>query len=196
MVFGKKTLGFAAIALALSCGAARAQRAPDNYDESKVGSYTLPDPLVFNDGKPVRSAQDWTARRRDEILELFQANMHGHSPPRPKDLSYEVFDTDEHALDGKAIRKQVTIFFSSKKDGPKEDLLIYLPAGTKKPAPVILSLNFSGNQAVANDPARPRWQHLTPEVQQPLFALLSRMIQQNLPARDAVAAREVSNECH
>jgi hypothetical protein len=47
----------------------------------------------------------------------------------------------------------------------------------------------------ANDPARPRWQHLTPEVLQPLFALLSRMIQQNLPGRAASAAREVANEC-
>jgi len=44
---------------------------PTNYDEAKVGSYTLPDPLVFNNGKPVRNASDWMKRRRAEILQLF-----------------------------------------------------------------------------------------------------------------------------
>jgi hypothetical protein len=46
-----------------------------------------------------------------------------------------------------------------------------------------------------NNPTLPRWQLLTPEVRQPLFALLTQMIRQNLPARDATAAREVANEC-
>jgi hypothetical protein len=68
-------------------------------------------------------------------------------------LHYDVFDSDEHALAGKAIRKQVTIYFASKKEGPKEDLLIYIPAGSAKPATVILLINFAGNQAVSTDPA-------------------------------------------
>jgi hypothetical protein len=44
-----------------------------------------------------------------------------------KNIRYEVFDLEKNALDGKAIRKQVTIHFSQTKDGPKEDLLIYIP---------------------------------------------------------------------
>jgi hypothetical protein len=47
----------------------------------------------------------------------------------------------------------VRIYFSPEKDGPKADLLLYLPAGARKPAPVILSLNFSGNQTAAPDTA-------------------------------------------
>lgn len=125
---------------------------PVNYDESKVGTYTLPDPLQFADGKPVRTAREWTERRRAEILRLFETHVYGRSPGRPKDMRFEVFDTEKNALGGKAIRKQVTIYFSSKKDGPKEDLLLYLPAGARKPVPVILSLNFSGNQTVIADP--------------------------------------------
>jgi hypothetical protein len=129
------------------------QTPPTNYDESKVGSYVLPNPLVFNDGQPVRTANDWVNRRRPELLELFAANMFGHSPPSPKKLNYEVWDTDRKALAGKAIRKQVTIRFSARPDGPKAEVLIYVPTGLHRRPPVFLTLSFSGNQTAAYDPA-------------------------------------------
>src|SRR5262249_23334129 len=128
------------------------QRPATNYDESKVGAYTLPNPLTFNDGKPVRSANEWL-KRRPEIIELFAANVYCHSPNPPGAPNYEMFDTDKNALGGHAVRKQISIYFSSRKDGPKEDLLIYSPVGAGKPVPVILSLSFSGNQGVAADTA-------------------------------------------
>ena len=100
------------------CGWAAAQAPSANYDESRVGAYTLPDPLIFNDGKPVRDARDWK-RRRQEILELFATSMYGHSPQAPKHTRFDIFDIDKTALGGKAIRKQVTVYFSAKKDGPR-----------------------------------------------------------------------------
>jgi hypothetical protein len=145
------------------------QAPPANYDETKVGAYALPDPLVFKDGRPVRTANDWTRHRRAEVLALFAENVYGHIPQPPGKIAYEIFDTDKNALGGKAVRKQLTIYFSSRKDGPKEDVLIYLPAGARKPVPVILALNFSGNQASTNDPAiRPAtlWNPRTHEQQQ------------------------------
>ncbi|HCC56911.1 MAG TPA: acetylxylan esterase, partial [Solibacterales bacterium] len=39
-----------------------------NYDESKVGTYTLPDPLVTESGKPVSTAQEWQNIRRPELV--------------------------------------------------------------------------------------------------------------------------------
>jgi hypothetical protein len=140
------------MAVAGLCAAIVRQRSATNYDESKVGSYTLPDPLTFNNGKPVRSVDDWLKHRRSEILELFAANVYGHSPQPPASLNYELLDVDKNALNSRAIRKQITIYFSARKDGPREDLLIYFPEATAKPVPVILSLNFSGNQAVDADP--------------------------------------------
>jgi hypothetical protein len=122
-----------------------------NYDESKVGTYTLPDPLVFADGKPVRSATDWK-RRRIEILELFATNVYGHSPKPPAKTKFEISEESKNALGGKAIRKQVAIHLTSKKDGPKASLLLYIPKAARKPVPVILTLNFSGNHSVINDP--------------------------------------------
>jgi len=129
-----------------------ASKIPVNYDESKVGTYTLPDPLVLENGQRVRDARTWNNKRRPEILRLFEENVYGRRPGRPKDMHFEVFDVDKHALGGKAIRKQVTVYFSAKKDGPKEDVLIYLPANAKKPVPLILSLNFSGNHRIIDDP--------------------------------------------
>src|SRR6478672_1938310 len=140
-----------------------------NYDESKVGTYTLPDPLIFNNGKPVRTAADWTKRRRDEVLELFAANIYGHNPLAPQKLRYEVFDTDQNGLGGKAIRKQITIYFSDKNEGPKEELLLFIPKNSHKPVPVFLLLSFNGNQTAAKDPAiklTPSWSR-TGEKQQP-----------------------------
>src|SRR3954452_21888857 len=59
---------------------------PVNYDESKVGTYTLPDPLVMANGKPVRDAKTWYAERRPEIVRLFEENQFGRAPGKPADL--------------------------------------------------------------------------------------------------------------
>lgn len=129
------------------------QLPPPNYDEAKAGTYTLPDPLRFNDGSPVKSANDWKQRRRAEVIELFVQHMYGRSPRPPRSLNYEVFDNDQAALGGKAIRKQVAIYYSAAKDGPKQEVLIYIPAAARKPVPVFLSISFPGNHTAANDPA-------------------------------------------
>ena len=139
--------------LALPIVQAPTANAAANYDEAKAGNYTLPDPLVFADGTPVRTPSDWTHRRRAEILDLFAVNMYGRSPQAPKELTYDVFDTAPSALGGKAMRKQVTVYFSPDKKGPKQDILLYVPAGSSAPVPVILALNFGGNQSVIDDPA-------------------------------------------
>ena len=106
---------------------------PVNYDEALVGTYQLPDPLKMANGKPVRGARIWTEKRRPEIVRLFEENQYGRSPGRPADMTFDVFDTGTPAMDGKAIRKQVTIYFSKNKNGPKEDLVVYVPAAAAKP---------------------------------------------------------------
>src|SRR5437879_5003200 len=76
---------------------------PVNYDESRVGTYTLPDPLILADGKPVRDAKTWNQKRRPEIVRLFEENQFGRSPGRPADMSFDVFDKGTPTLDGKAL---------------------------------------------------------------------------------------------
>ena len=125
---------------------------PVNYDEALVGTYSLPNPLILANGKPVRDAKTWTTQRRPEIVKLFEENQYGKAPGRPKEMSFEVFDKATIALDGKAIRRQVTVYFSADKSGPKMDLLLYLPAAATKPVPVLLNLSFSANSSVVDDP--------------------------------------------
>jgi hypothetical protein len=125
---------------------------PVNYDEAQVGTYKLPDPLTLNNGKPVHDAKGWREKRRPEIVHLFEENQFGRSPGRPGWMSFDVFDKETPALDGKAIRRQVTIHFSQDKTGPKVDLLLYLPAKAGKPVPVLLNMSFATNSSVVDDP--------------------------------------------
>ena len=128
-----------------------AQAPQTNYDEAKVGTYTLPDPLVFAGGKRVKNAQEWEKRRRPELLRLFEREMYGWAPREKDKIAIEHVGRDEPALEGKAIRKQRRIYFTEGNTRPWMDLLIYTPA-SRKPAPVFLGLNFTGNHTVNADP--------------------------------------------
>ena len=128
-----------------------AQPPPEaNYDENKVGTYKLPDPLLFDSGDRVSNREAWK-RRRTEILRHFEAEMYGRLPGRPKQQTFELTTIDKGALGGKAVRKEITAFWG-KPDGPKMDILIYLPSDSKGPVPVFLGLNFGGNHSIHSDP--------------------------------------------
>lgn len=61
-----------------------------NKDESKATVYTsLPDPLVFANGQPVKSAEDWK-KRRAELLELFDREIYGRVPKNVPKVVWEV----------------------------------------------------------------------------------------------------------
>jgi hypothetical protein len=124
---------------------------PVNYNEAKVGTYTLPDPLILNNGKPVRNAKTWYAKRRPEIVEMFETQQYGRAPGKP-DESFDVYDKGTPALNGKALRRQVTIYLDKEKTGPAIHLLMYLPATASKPVPMLLSINFGAVQRAVEDP--------------------------------------------
>ena len=144
-------LSLSLLGLVGAAGAAGAEIV--NYDESKVPAYTLPDPLVLANGEKVADGEAWRARRRPEILGLFEREMYGKSPARPEAMTFKVVDLDAKALGGKATRKQVAVCFTGREDGPRMDLLVYLPSGAKGPVPVFLGMNFEGNQSIHADPA-------------------------------------------
>jgi hypothetical protein len=151
---------FAVVSLVCHVAFAQVTDAPDaqikgipvNYTEANVGTYTLPDPLTLLDGQKVTDAETWMTKRRPEIVKLFEENQFGRAPGRPSDMSFDVFDKGTPAFDGKAIRRQVTVYFSADKSGPQMDLLIYLPAGATKPVPLLLNASFTANNVAVDDP--------------------------------------------
>jgi hypothetical protein len=123
-----------------------------NYDEAKVPDYKLPDPLTTAAGETVTNADIWFSKRRGEILRLFETHVYGRGPGRPKEMTFAVRSVSSRALGGTATRKEVIVGFSRATNGPKMDILIYLPNDQPKPAPIFLGLNFGGNHAVHADP--------------------------------------------
>jgi len=125
---------------------------PVNYDDAKVGTYTLPALLQMADGSPVRDAAAWNARRRPEIVRLLETTQFGRSPGRPAGLRFEVFDKGTPALGGAALRRQVRLVFTDAPGAPTADLLIYLPANARGPVPLLLNISFTANSAAVDDP--------------------------------------------
>ena len=155
----------AGIVVTLALAGTTAAR-PPNYDESKVAPYTLEDPLAFADGRKLTSAAEWPARRK-EILEIFAREMYGQPPPPPETVATKLIE-EGATLGGLAIRRQYKMWFKADKSGPMIDWIVFLPnrihglAPEKKgkaPAcengekvPVILFLNYRGNQELVTDP--------------------------------------------
>lgn len=123
---------------------------PVNYDESLTGSYELPDLFTLNNGEKITTAEEWTLQRRREILELFRTHQFGKAPGRDE-VSFRVFDPGTLAFDGKALRKQVTLYFTRDTGIHRADLLIYLPAGAHKPVPLFFNISFLPNAMTVDD---------------------------------------------
>ena len=124
---------------------------PVNYNEELVPSYKLPDPLIMLNGKKVKNANTWYKKRRPEILKLIEHNQFGKFPGR-NNISFNIFDNGTLTFDNKAIRKQVTIYFTDDTSNYKADLLIYLPAESKGPVPLFFTISFVPNSMVVDDP--------------------------------------------
>lgn len=116
-----------------------------NYDETKVPPYTLPDPLVFADGTPVRTARDWTARRRTELIRIYERDIFGRIPATAPRVSWRV--TEDHGP-----RKLIVGTIGTGADAPRINLTLNLPPNARGRVPVILLLGFGGGGAPVDDP--------------------------------------------
>lgn len=146
----------AAAVLMLMPGRVSAQKVVINYDEDKIAPYELPDPLVFNNGKKVKNARQWTNKRRAEILEIFAQEMYGHIPAKPEGLHFKTISEDKNVFNGLGTRKVVRIYL----DAAEQhwfDALIHIPNAAKGPVPMMVGINFKSNDATLDDRASARW---------------------------------------
>ena len=123
------------------------------YNESKVGPYKLPDPLVCLDGTKVDSTKLWLDKRRSEILDLFEEEVYGRSPSYTGRIRFEVVEEAKGAMNGKATRRQVVIHLGEGDKALAVNLLIYAPPVSKLAVPAFLTINFQGNHTVIDDRA-------------------------------------------
>lgn len=129
----------------------RAQQIVINLEESKVGPYTLPDPLRMEDGRRVTTIEQWNTQRRPEIFGIFESQVYGRTPKRPAGLHFEVLTEDRYALSNMATRREVAVYFTEGREHFMT-VLIYLPNKSRGPAPLFFGLNFKGNHSVNDDP--------------------------------------------
>ncbi len=122
-----------------------------NLDESQVGPYTLPDPLVMENGQKVTTPEQWKNERRPEIFRMFETQVYGKAPGRPEGLHFEVLTEDRYAMNNMATRKEVAVYFTEGKEHYMK-ILIYLPNKNQGAVPIFFGLNFKGNQSVSYDP--------------------------------------------
>ncbi|MCQ2397162.1 MAG: hypothetical protein MJ106_05650 [Lentisphaeria bacterium] len=121
-----------------------------NFDETKIASYSLEDPLTFVDGTRVLTPGDWEARRK-EILGIFSREMYGQEPPPPKSLVIEKVQERSDAIGGLGIRSLYKMWFRTDKFGPCINWILIRPKYAKGPVPVILMLNRRGNHELIPD---------------------------------------------
>lgn len=114
----------------------------------------LPDVFTMMDGTKITTAQEWTEKRRPELIALFEHYVYGVAPGAPE---IEVSETvpPQSILEGKGVLKQVSIRFKNLpgENAPRIRLALFLPAAASGPVPVFLALNKCGNYEVLPDPA-------------------------------------------
>jgi len=125
---------------------------PYNFDEDKVPEYTLPDPLVMNDGTPVTTVEQWNNIRRGELLELFRREIYGRAPQEAfPGQHYELIEQDDNVFGGLATRRQVKLYYTENENDYMV-LLIYIPNKSEGPVPAFLAMNLSGTECLHKEP--------------------------------------------
>ena len=115
-----------------------------NYDESKVGNFKLPELLITENGKKITTTNQWKNVRRPEILRLFENHVYGQVPKDFDNIRFKVTNKDKKAMDGKATLKEVAITVTRNRKSVTMNLFMFTPNKIKKPVPMFLVINHRG----------------------------------------------------
>lgn len=117
-----------------------------NSDESKAKTYTsLPDPLVFNNGKKVTTPAEWEKRRK-EIKEDFDREVYGRVPANVPAVKWEIVSQKDTVIRNYPAHVKELIGHVDNSSYPAVKVNIQMtlttPANIKKPVPVIIEFGF------------------------------------------------------
>jgi hypothetical protein len=118
-----------------------------NVDESKVRSYSLPDPLLLKDGHRVTTPEIWWTQRRPQIVEAFDRDVFGRVPPNVPHVRWEVLSTTRELNDNIPVITEKLLGHVDNSSYPLISVDIPLslstPANSSAPVPVILEFALS-----------------------------------------------------
>ena len=123
-----------------------------NYEESKVPAYTLPNVLQTESGKLVHDKAAWEKDRRPELLKLFADNEYGQMPTDFDSIRFTTTNDVTDAMDGRAHLKQVTISVWRNNKPVDIHLVLFTPNNHKKSVPAFLLINNREDSTM--DPTR------------------------------------------
>ena len=117
-----------------------------NTDESKATTYSmLPDPLVFDNGKKVRTPRHWE-KRKSELMEHFDREVYGRFPERIPGVTWHTLSVRDTSLGSYPVRIRELSGFVDNSLFPGLEVAIKLILGTplqsKGPVPVIMEFGF------------------------------------------------------
>ena len=129
-----------------------------NWDESKATPYpNLPDPLVLNNGKKVKTAKVWWQQRRPEIVEFFDREIYGRAPKNLPKVKWEVTATTSGTNGDVPIVTKQLVGHVDNSAYPQISVNIQLtlttPANATGPVPVMLLLGGGAPPAGRAGPA-------------------------------------------
>jgi hypothetical protein len=112
-----------------------------NYDESKAGTYRLPDPLRLQNGRRVTTAAAWWSSRRPEIVRAFETEIYGRIPATTPKVTFQVVSLDRTTFPNRAIVKKVVGHVDNSRfraAQPLIDITMYLPPNAPARIPLVV----------------------------------------------------------
>ncbi|HTV01785.1 MAG TPA: hypothetical protein VMF13_14655 [Luteitalea sp.] len=139
-----------------------------NTDESKANPYTtIPDPLVFQDGRRVRTAREW-AQRRGELLELFSREVYGRVPRHAPRVAWREVRRVSTMVAGRPVRAREVVGHVDNAAHPAITvdirLMLVTPADVTARVPVMIMFRGGG---LPGDPPPPVPANFRPPASRP-----------------------------
>lgn len=118
-----------------------------NRDESKASPYTsLPDPLIFDNGKLVKTVEDWYVRR-EEIKKHFDSEIYGKIPENLPKVTWKVLQNQDTLVGKYPVNIKELRGYVDNTNHPEIEVTISMtlttPYQPSNPAPVMMEFGFN-----------------------------------------------------
>lgn len=117
-----------------------------NRFEDKVNEYTLPDPLVLNNGKKVEDTQTWWQQRRPEIVEDFEREIYGRLPENIPSVDWQVVTVHDTVVGNFPIKEKTLRGVVDNSSYPsisvEIELLVATPQEADEAVPLVMEFGF------------------------------------------------------